>query len=154
MTTERELLKQAHEHVCSLLCPSVRKESEQWTHVPLCEAIKHATQECGNCDNSEHCARQYGICLRAERTAHEPPADRPAFLEWCKQNCSAGAESSEWYWQIFQAGARSARTAQPPGDARVKLRNVEIALTALDSHMLDKSGAIEAIRSALTKGGE
>jgi hypothetical protein len=34
---------------------------------------------------------------------------RAAFDEWCKGWCSPGANSSEWYWTVFQGGAEAQR---------------------------------------------
>lgn len=39
---------------------------------------------------------------------------RTAFEAWCKTNCSPHAETSEWYWQLFRAGASAARAADQP----------------------------------------
>lgn len=41
MTKSRqsEILVQTHAVVCSALCPSVKKEGEEWTHVDLCQNL-------------------------------------------------------------------------------------------------------------------
>lgn len=33
---------------------------------------------------------------------------RGAFEQWCREYCSPGADSSEWYWRLFKAGAEAA----------------------------------------------
>ena len=37
-----EALQTAHPHVCSLLCPSVKKTDAEWTHSQECEQIRAA----------------------------------------------------------------------------------------------------------------
>ena len=37
-----DLLREAHEHVCSMLCPSVKYTSDPWPHVDLCGRIAAA----------------------------------------------------------------------------------------------------------------
>ena len=36
------LLEKTAPHICSYLCPCVKKENEPWKHEPLCEAIHKA----------------------------------------------------------------------------------------------------------------
>ena len=36
------LLKEAQPHICSHLCPSIKKIEEEWTHCKLCEEITKA----------------------------------------------------------------------------------------------------------------
>jgi hypothetical protein len=38
----RALLVQAQPVVCSVLCPSVKKAGEEWTHSPLCQSLTAA----------------------------------------------------------------------------------------------------------------
>ena len=61
-------------------------------------------------------------------------SEREAFEEWCRLNCSPRAESSDWYWRIFQAGAAWQRsTAAQPTDALEKFaRDLAAAQTPLD----------------------
>lgn len=38
---------------------------------------------------------------------------RVAFERFCSEHCSPGADATEWYWQIFQAGARAECSGDP-----------------------------------------
>lgn len=51
----------------------------------------------------------------ARRLRATPAADalRDRFEAWCRLHCSPRAEGSEWYWQVFKAGAEAATPAEP-----------------------------------------
>jgi len=45
---------------------------------------------------------------------------RPAFEEFCRQFCSPGAATSDFYWRLFQAGAEAQRRADSALDQQEK----------------------------------
>lgn len=61
-------------------------------------------------------ARSRIMDLEDALRAHETPAVdlRAAFEQWCYVHGSGGADSSEWYWRLFQAGAKAQRRADEP----------------------------------------
>jgi hypothetical protein len=53
-----------------------------------------------------HITKDKGEARKAE--VPETEALRKQFEQFCKEQCSPGAYTSDWYWRIFQAGARAA----------------------------------------------
>jgi len=59
--------------------------------------------------------REYADLKEAAEKGVTEEVLRPQFERFCRDQCSQGANFSEWYWQIFQAGGRAAElSAQTP----------------------------------------
>jgi hypothetical protein len=60
---------------------------------------------CKKCMALEPALREYADLKEAAEKGVTDEVLRPQFERFCRNQCSPGALTSEWYWMIFKAGA-------------------------------------------------